>query len=151
MSFYANFRFVPTRENNKIVEINREIRNLIEGIIEKRKKAIEAGEKPKDDLLGILLESSCQHFRHGNDKLQQAAKLDIEEVIDECKIFYIAGQETTSSLLVWTLIMLGKHQDWQARAREEVLATFGDDVPDFHQLNNLKTVSMFIYTSSVQK
>lgn len=131
--YIPGWRFVPTRANKKIVEIDKEIRTLLKGIIDKRKKAINAGEKPKDDLLGLLLESSFQDI-----------KLNFEEMIDECKIFYLAGQETTSSLLAWTLILLGKHQEWQARAREEVLNTFGNDDLDFHRLHQLKTVNMIL-------
>ncbi|KAL9437964.1 hypothetical protein AB3S75_023765 [Citrus x aurantiifolia] len=43
------------------------------------------------------------------------------------------------------MVLLSKHQDWQARAREEVLQVFGDKKPDFDGLNRLKIVQMIFY------
>ncbi|XP_074318927.1 cytochrome P450 CYP72A219-like [Silene latifolia] len=134
--YIPGWRYVPTKVNKRIMQLDKEIKSLLKEIIKKRETAIKAGAKPKDDLLGVLLDSNANK----NHKLA----ISLEEVIDECKVFYLAGQETTSTLLVWTLILLGKHQDWQHRAREEVLNAFGDKAPDFHGLNQLKTVNMIL-------
>ncbi|PON69786.1 Cytochrome P [Parasponia andersonii] len=85
------------------------------------KKAIGAGEAAFDDedLLSIFLESNFKEIEeHGNKK---NVGMSIKDIIKECKMFYFAGRETTSSLLVWTIVLLSRHPNWQARAREEVL------------------------------
>lgn len=119
--------------------IDREINTILRGIISKREKAIEAGEAVNNDLLGILLES--------NSEESQRNGMSVEEVMKECKLFYFAGQETTSVLLVWTMVLLSHHQDWQVKAREEVMQTLGGNntKPDIHSLSNLKVVSKNIF------
>lgn len=107
-------------------------------IINKRVEEMQAGEKSRDDLLGILLESN---FR-------EELGISFEDIIEECKLFYFAGQETTAVLLVWTLILLSKHSDWQSRARDEVLQAFGNRTLDFDGLNRLKIVSTIFNNSS---
>ena len=119
-------------------KIDKEIKGLLKGIIDKREKAIAAGEATKDDLLGTLMESNLQEIQGDREKVG----MSIEEVIEECKLFYFAGQETTSVLLVWTMILLGHYQNWQDRARQEVLQVFGSTKPHFDGLTHLKVVSI---------
>ena len=136
------FRFLPTARNRRFKEVENQIHNLLHKIIKKRKKDIDVGESPKADLLGLLMDSNAKEIQQGvGSKANGNFGMSLDEVIDECKLFYLAGQETTSTLLVWTLLMLSKHRDWQVRAREEVIQTFGSSVPDFEGLSHLKTVS----------
>ncbi|ESQ48514.1 hypothetical protein EUTSA_v10020533mg [Eutrema salsugineum] len=137
-SYIPGLRFYPTKSNRRMKAIDREINIILRGIVSKREKAREAGEAANNDLLGILLES--------NSEESQRNGMSVDEVMKECKLFYFAGQETTSVLLVWTMVLLSHHQDWQARAREEVRQILGDNnKPDIDSLSNLKVMTMIFY------
>ncbi|XP_010685026.2 cytochrome P450 CYP72A219 [Beta vulgaris subsp. vulgaris] len=144
--YIPGLRYFPTATNRRFKDTDDQLHASLYAIINKRKEAIETGEEVKADLLGILLDSNMKEIQQeGGSSKNQHKGMSLQEVIDECKLFYIAGQETTSTLLVWTLILLSKHQDWQEQARQEVLQTFGKNVPEFDGLNHLKTVNMIIY------
>ncbi|KAG9447488.1 hypothetical protein H6P81_013616 [Aristolochia fimbriata] len=142
--YFPGFQYVPTKKNLRRKEIDREVRTLLTGIIKKKEKAMKMGESATDDLLGLLIETNLKEsdidVEGGKSK-----RLTVEDVIEECKLFYFAGQETTSVLLTWTMIVLSVHSDWQARAREEVLQIFGKNKPDYDGLSRLKIVSMILY------
>ncbi|CAE5967295.1 unnamed protein product [Arabidopsis arenosa] len=136
-AFIPGYHYLPTKGNRRMKAAAREIQVILRGIVNKRLRAREAGEAPSDDLLGILLESNLGQTE-GNG-------MSTEDVMEECKLFYFAGQETTTVLLVWTMVLLSQHQDWQARAREEVKQVFGDKEPDTEGLNQLKVMTMILY------
>ncbi|RZC84012.1 hypothetical protein C5167_046796 [Papaver somniferum] len=74
-----------------------------------------------------------------------------KEVIEECKFFCFAGQDTTSDCITWNIIVLSMHQDWQDKAREEVIRICGKNPPQFESLADLKTVSVPIHSGFITK
>uniref|UniRef100_A0A0E0JLE5 Cytochrome P450 n=1 Tax=Oryza punctata TaxID=4537 RepID=A0A0E0JLE5_ORYPU len=122
-SFRSNYipglSLLPTENNRRMKAIDREIKSILRGIIEKRQKAMKNGEASKDDLLGLLLESNMDYYSDEDGKSSKG--MAVEEIIEECKLFYFAGMETTAVLLTWTMVVLSMHPEWQDRAREEIL------------------------------
>ncbi|KAI3733282.1 hypothetical protein L1987_64502 [Smallanthus sonchifolius] len=79
--------------------------------------------------------------------------LDLKEIVDECKTFYIAGKETTANLLKWVFLLLGLHQEWQNKARDEVDRVCGQHAfPSAANLAELKIGPnlQFIQTFSLE-
>lgn len=140
-NFIPGFSLLPTENNTRMKAIDREIKAILRGIIEKRQAAMKNGDANKDDLLGLLLESNMNYS--GSDG-KSSKGMTVEDVIEECKLFYFAGMETTAVLLTWTLAVLSMHPEWQDRAREEVLQVFGQNKPDFNGVGGLKTVTMVL-------
>ncbi|XAR48752.1 Secologanin synthase [Bertholletia excelsa] len=140
--YIPGWRFLPTKRNRRMKRICKEVYALLGEMVSKRVKAMKAGEAVNNDLLDLLLESNFrENEEHGNNK---RLGMSIKEVIEECRLFYLAGQETTSALIAWTLVLLGKHQNWQQQARQEVLKVFGHCEPTFDGLSQLKIVSMIL-------
>ncbi|CDP00471.1 unnamed protein product [Coffea canephora] len=74
------------------------------------------------DFLGLLLEA------HHDAEVHEYKRILAEEIIDECKTFYSAGQGTTTILLSWTIFLLAMHKNWQDKVREEVNELIGDEL-----------------------
>nr|XP_011460595.1 PREDICTED: cytochrome P450 72A15-like isoform X1 [Fragaria vesca subsp. vesca] len=143
--YIPGFRFIPTKKNQRRKKLHNEITSMLRNIVQNKINAMRAGESSVDDLLGLLLQSNGQTDLSENASSTRSNEMmTIEDVIEECKMFYLAGQETTSSLLTWTMIVLAMHPDWQEKAREEVLRVCGEKEPNFEAIGRLKIVNMIL-------
>lgn len=141
MASFPFLRHLPMKTNARMKYINKEVTRTLRGMVEKREKAIKNGSRVEDDLLSLMLASNL-NFQ------QEKIGLTLQEIIDECKLFYFAGHETTATLLTWTIVSLSMHQDWQEKAREEVFQLVGRETkPTFDDLSRLKTVTMVLQES----
>ncbi|KAL8498866.1 hypothetical protein ACS0TY_021995 [Phlomoides rotata] len=131
--YFPGLRFLPTKKNRRRYEIDDKIKATLKEMIIKKERNLQRGERD-DELLSLMLE--CKNLA-GND-------MSIEDVMEECKLFYFAGQETTANLLSWTMILLSMHPRWQQKARAEVTQLFGKTIPNVKTINQLKIVPMIL-------
>lgn len=116
------------------------MRRSLRQVIESRLQDSRNGSSPEnrfgEDLLAVMISASESVATQDKGDL----KLNMNEIMEECKTFFFAGHETTSNLLTWSVFLLSKHQDWQAKLREEVLREVGTGIPDTDMLAKLKLV-----------
>lgn len=60
-----------------------------------------------------------------------------EELIDQIGVFFLAGHETTASVLTWVFFILSARPDITARVREEIAAVVGDGPVEFAHVKQL--------------
>ncbi|KAG1327805.1 Cytochrome P450 734A1 [Cocos nucifera] len=130
--YIPGFRFIPTKRNRKRWSLNKEIRKSLQKLIQANWVECENSK----NLLGLMISAQ---------KNDGEEKMEIEEIIDECKSFYFAGKETTANLLTWAILLLALHQDWQKKVRDEVTYVCGSHkYPNGDVLANLKIVNMVL-------
>ena len=99
-----------------------------------------------NDLLGLMMAANHQRELKADKKKNLSMMMSISEIIGECKTFFFAGHETTSTLLTWASLLLATNPEWQDRAREEVLAVCGrTEVLTAEAMGHLKIVSKLCY------
>ncbi|KAL5759326.1 hypothetical protein ACOSP7_017851 [Xanthoceras sorbifolium] len=119
-------------------EAEKLVTGIWDSVVEMTKKIEDKLLTKEADGFGTDFLGSLVNAYHDTDEKK---RISIEELVDECKTFYIAGQETSSTLLGWTLLLLAIHTDWQEAARKEVIDSFGNKNPHLDGIVKLKTVT----------
>lgn len=100
------------------------------GIIEKRKRDIEADPKgERRDLLEILVQA--------RDVEGDGSGLSEKEVRDQLVTLFLAGHETTSHALTWTLYLLSQNPAAEAKLHAELDAVLGGRAATYDDLAKL--------------
>ena len=98
--------FVPTAENRRMRAAQRLFAATITRLVAERR----ASHEDPGDLLSMLLAARDP---------ETGAGMDDQQIHDEMFTFLVAGYETTSAALEWTLILLARHPEIAERVRLE--------------------------------
>ncbi|MDQ6527945.1 cytochrome P450 [Flavobacterium sp. LHD-85] len=118
----------------KHLQLAEENNAIIRGIIEERVTS----QSEVNDLLNMLLETRYEDTGEG---------MSVEQLIDEIKILFIAGHETTANALTFTLQLLGSHLDVQQKVFEEILKVESESENVVEQLQKMTYINAVLNES----
>ncbi|GHO71242.1 cytochrome P450 [Ktedonobacter sp. SOSP1-52] len=135
-SFYVpGLLSLPTPQRRHLYQARDTLYAVVDELIaERRNKATES----KNDLLTMLLEARDEETGLG---------MSNQQVRDEVITLMIAGHETTSGALCWTLMLLAQHPDIEARLIEEYTYILGGRTPQIEDLPQLTFTRMVLEES----
>ncbi|KAK3027257.1 hypothetical protein RJ639_041203 [Escallonia herrerae] len=133
-------QFVKSDDDIESEKLEQGIRDCAVNIIKRRQQVKGGGNGSlESDFLGKLIEA--------NHEIDKNKWISEEDMVDECKTLYFAGNDTTTSLLGWTILLLATHKDWQEKARNEVIEFFGQTSINSDGIARLRVINMIIEES----
>jgi len=103
--------WTPTAENRRFWQAKATLDELVIGMIEQRRRQMEATGDAGHDLMAMLMEATDES---GSERMSD------EQLRDEVLTLVAAGHETTANALAWTFMLLSQHPDVARRLRAEV-------------------------------
>ncbi|EMY81257.1 cytochrome P450 monooxygenase, CypX superfamily protein [Psychroflexus gondwanensis ACAM 44] len=103
---YKKWWFVLSGELKRNLNLSQEARDLLIGIIKRRQNS----DSESKDLLDMLMALTYE----------DGSKMDQEQLIDEILILFIAGHETTSNALSFTIQLIGQEEHVQEKLVSEI-------------------------------
>ena len=128
-------QWVPTAMRRRTRNALQAIDTMMYRLIAKRRAAGFDIKNTEPDLLHMLLAA--------RDEEGDGAGLNDTEIRDQLVTFYLAGHETTSQALTWTMYLLSQHPEVEARLHAEVDQVLCDRLPGFDDVDSL------VYTEKV--
>lgn len=96
------------------------------------------GDHQGQDVLSLLV--------HAAD--EDGGRLSDAELLGNMGLLFVAGYETTSNALAWTLMLLAQHPQVQAELREELRAELHGEAPTIEQLAALPLLDAVVKEST---
>ncbi|KAH9030860.1 cytochrome P450 [Lactarius deliciosus] len=140
--FFPLFRPIPTARSRALNRSLEVIRRIGSQLIQDKKAAVlaelssdasgvvEKRDVQGHDLLSLLIKSNIA------SDIPESMRMSDEEILSQLPTFLIAGHETSSTAIAWTLFALSYHPTVQTTLRAE-LRTCQTDMPTMDQLNAL--------------
>jgi len=112
---------LPITTFGKAIAARNQILQHITKVVQQRQQ------NPTDDVLSLLIQAQDEA---GN-------RFSLKELTDQSMLMLFAGHETTTSMLTWLCLELGRHPEVLARARQEQLALAKTGVLNLEQLGKM--------------
>lgn len=116
------------------LQLSLENDKIIQDIIEERM----CSDEKVNDLLNMLLETRYEDTGEG---------MSVKQLIDEIKVLFIAGHETTANALTFTLCLLANHPEIQEKVRQEIIAIESETNDVTEQLQKMIYINAVINES----
>jgi len=108
----------------------RVIRGLLDRSVQDRLDEQASGKTiERKDILASLLEAQ--------DPVT-GEKFSRKDLVDQISVLFLAGHETSASVLAWALYLIAMRPDIQDRLHAESVAAFGDRAPAFSDMRRLR-------------
>ena len=131
---FLNFWHKMSGAITKHERIKSNLDQTIYNIIDNRKSSF-SGE---DDLLQMLLEAIYEDTGEG---------MSNQQLLDETKVMFAAGHETSANALSWVLYLLAKHPNYLEMVKKEANQAIIDGQISFEQLRELEFTTQVIHES----
>lgn len=111
---------------------------VVADVIAERRRLRQNGRGETNDLLDLLMDARDEETGEG---------MDDRQLRDEVMTLMLAGHETTSNALTWTLYLLSEHPDVREKLEEEVDRVLAGRMPTFEDIPQLTYTTMVLEES----
>lgn len=110
--------FKPVARALHMKVFNDDVTDFFMGIVKETVKYREENSIQRNDFMDLLIEIKNKGSLEGEEDLM--GKVSVEEIAAQAFVFFLAGFETSSSLMSYTLYELSYNHDVQRKARKEI-------------------------------